>query len=236
MRVLLIEDDERIVSFVRRGLQEEGHVIELAADGSEGFRKASDDDYDIILLDLLLPDMHGLQVCRQLRARAIRTPIIMLTALDSLEDKVEGLETGADDYLTKPFEFEELLARIRALLRRENVYREAFPKALIVGDLRLDRITRRAHLADTELKLTTTEFNLLDLLMSAPGRTFSRAEILRQIWGAREDPLTNIVDVYIRHLRQKIDLRGGASLIETVRGYGYRLCCATGRRSSDSWR
>ena len=222
MNILIVEDDTRVVDFLSRGLQAEGYRVNIARTGSEGFEMASTWEFDLVLLDLMLPGMHGTDVCQELRARRVLTPILMLTAMDSMQDKVEGLRLGADDYLTKPFDFEELLARIEALIRRNRNFSEKPPR-LQVADLSFDRETLQVRRGDCVIELTAKELALLELLMSAPGRVFSRERILNNVWGHAEDPLTNIVDVYIRRLRSKIDAHSELSLIKTVRGIGYKL-------------
>ena len=222
MSVLLVEDDERIIEFVKRGLEAEGHRVEVARGGREALRLAGAMTCRVIILDLLLPDLDGREVCRQLRAARLDTPILMLTALDSLEDKVQGLRLGADDYLAKPFAFEELLARVQALGRRGNGWSPEAPE-LSVGDLVLNRDTREVRRGGRAIELTPREFALLDYLMRSAGKVLSRALILEKVWGCSRHPLTNVVDVYIRQLRRKIDREGARPLIRTVRGFGYKL-------------
>jgi two-component system, OmpR family, response regulator len=221
MNVLLVEDDERIVEFVRRGLEAEGYRVDVARGGLEAIRRAQA-QCQLIILDLLLPDLDGREVCRRLRAAQVATPILMLTALDTLEDKVRGLRIGADDYLVKPFAFEELLARVHALGRRGAHYRDR-PSQMRVQDLVLDLETREVRRGDQPVQLTPKEFALLQCLMRTPGKVVSRPLILEQVWGCSSHPLTNVVDVYIRHLRRKVDQDAPISLIETVRGFGYRI-------------
>jgi DNA-binding response OmpR family regulator len=231
MNIVLVEDDPRIVGFLERGLRAEGYRVQSARTGPEGLSLAREADRQareggdttVMLLDLMLPGMNGLEVCQALRAAHVQLPILMLTAMGSLEDRVTGLRLGADDYLTKPFEFEELLARIEALARRGREQQQPASARLAVGDLVLDRETMRAARGGQPLSLTARELALLELLMSAPGRLFSRERILANVWGTNEDPLTNIVDVYIRRLRSKIDQGSERPLIHTVRGMGYRL-------------
>jgi two-component system, OmpR family, response regulator len=222
MNVLLVEDDERIVEFVRRGLQAEGHRVDVARGGMEAIRRAQARECQLIILDLLLPDLDGREVCRRLRAAQVTTPILMLTALDTLEDKVRGLRIGADDYLIKPFAFEELLARVHALGRRGAQYREA-PSEMRVHDLVLDLESREVRRGDRPVQLTPKEFALLQCLMRTPGKVVTRPLILEQVWGCSSHPLTNVVEVYIRHLRRKVDQDAPVPLIETVRGFGYRI-------------
>ncbi|HEB92884.1 MAG TPA: response regulator transcription factor [Gammaproteobacteria bacterium] len=222
MAILIIEDDERILQFVRRGLEAEGYLIETSTTGMLGLQLAAQAEYDLLILDLMLPDISGQEICRQLRQRDISTPILMLTAMDALEDKIEGLHIGADDYLTKPFAFDELIARIQALLRRSHGYKEQ-STVLQVSDLTLNRETREIHRAGRLIELTPKEHALLEYFMNAPGRVFSRSKILDQVWGYNTDPLTNVVEVHIRNLRKKMDEGFSSSLIKTVRGFGYKL-------------
>ncbi len=227
MNILIVEDDPRISGFLDRGLRAEGHRVKLARTGPEGLALGRSvveaDTPSVMLLDVMLPGMSGLEVCQTLRAALVQLPILMLTALGSLEDRVAGLRLGADDYLVKPFEFEELLARIEALGRRGR--REAInPSAVLkVADLELNLETMRASRAGVAITLTARELALLELLMSTPGRLFSRERILSNVWGTNSDPLTNVVDVYIRRLRTKVDDGHAQALIHTVRGLGYRL-------------
>lgn len=231
MNILIVEDDDRIADFLCRGLRAEGHRVQRAADGRAGLALAQDAARDaqpgepptVVVLDLMLPGLSGLEICQTLRTEQIGLPILMLTAQDSLEDRVTGLRLGADDYLCKPFEFEELLARLEALARRGRELRPRQASRLVVADLELDRDRMQASRGGRPLQLTARELALLELLMSAPGRMFSRERILANVWGTNEDPLTNIVDVYIRRLRSRIDLEGLPPLIHTVRGLGYRL-------------
>lgn len=220
MRVLLIEDDERIVSFVKRGLEAESFGVDVARDGQEGLEMGSG-SYKVIILDLALPKKSGNEVCRELRRARITTPLLMLTAMGSVHDKVEGLHLGADDYLTKPFAFQELLARIKALLRR-GPYQE-IASQLRVADLTLNSETRQVRRGTKVLSLTAREFALLKCLMAHPNRPLSRSVILDQAWGYHHDPLTNVVDVYIRYLRNKVDRGHHKKLIQTVRDIGYKI-------------
>jgi DNA-binding response OmpR family regulator len=225
--ILVVEDDPRIADFLVRGLQAEGYVMQLARTGPEGLAAVREREISLLLLDLMLPGLSGLDLCQTLRAEGHQVPMLMLTAMSSTDDKVRGLRLGADDYLTKPFEFEELLARIEALLRRG---REQKPRAttLQVSDLALDRERMQVSRAGHPIALTAKELALLELLMSAPGRVFSRERILANVWGTYEDPLTNIVDVYVRRLRAKIDDGHAVPLLKTVRGLGYKLDDVTG--------
>ena len=220
MRILLIEDEEQIRRFIKRGLEAEGFQVDVAHNGEEGLALGRE-HYSLILLDLLLPLKTGIEVCQTLRGDKISTPILMLTAKDEIQDKVEGLRTGADDYLTKPFAFEELLARIKALLRRAP-YQETTPE-LRIADLSMNRETREVRRGTKLLSLTSKEFALLEYLMSYPNRPLSRTMILEQVWGQHYDPLTNVVDVYIRYLRIKVDKDFSHKLIQTVRDIGYKI-------------
>ena len=231
MNILIVEDDDRIADFLCRGLRAEGHRVQRAADGPTGLALARDaareqhpqEGATVLVLDLMLPGLSGLEICQALRSAQVGLPILMLTAQGSLEDRVNGLRLGADDYLCKPFDFEELRARLEALARRGRAWRPAAPARLCVGDLELDRDRMQASRGGQVLPLTARELALLELLMSAPGRLFSRERILANVWGTSEDPLTNVVDVYIRRLRARIDREGAPALIHTVRGLGYRL-------------
>lgn len=221
--ILVVEDDARVADFLVRGLKAEGYRVELARTGPEGLALARAADPGVLLLlDLMLPGLSGLELCQTLRAEGRHMPMLMLSALSNTEDKVNGLRLGADDYLTKPFAFEELLARIEALLRRG---REQRPRAstLQVADLVLDLERMQASRAGQSIALTARELAFLELLMSAPGRVYSRERILSNVWGTNEDPLTNVIDVYVRRLRSKIDEGHALALIKTVRGFGYRL-------------
>ena len=231
MNILIVEDDARVADFLERGLRAEGYRVQVARNGTDGLAKArdvaqqmrNDATPTVLVLDVMLPGMTGLEVCQTLRADGVQLPILMLSALGALEDRVVGLRLGADDYLAKPFAFEELLARIEALMRRSRDTTPAVSSRLVMADLVLDRDTMRVTRADRPLTLTARELALLELLMSAPGRLFSRERILANVWGTNEDPLTNVVDVYIRRLRNKIDDGNEQPLIHTVRGLGYRL-------------
>ncbi len=220
MRVLLVEDDERIVSFIKRGLEAEGYGVDVARDGEEGLDMGRG-NYDVIILDLLLPKKIGTEVCQELRSAKIKTPLLMLTAKDALQDKVQGLQVGADDYLTKPFAFEELIARIQALLRRGPSC-EVAPE-LTVADLTLNQETREVRRGKKVLSLTAKEYALLGYLMSRPNKPLSRTMILEQVWGYHNDTLTNVVDVYIRYLRKKVDSGASKKLIQTERDVGYKI-------------
>jgi DNA-binding response OmpR family regulator len=222
MNLLVVEDDPRVADFLARGLRAEGYLITVARTGPEGLELGRSQPFDLILLDLMLPGLSGLEVCQELRARRVLTPILMLTALDTTEDKIKGLRLGADDYLIKPFDVDELLARIEALIRRNRGF-TADSKQLVVGDLVFDRETLTVRRGNRPVDLTAKELALLELLMSAPGKVFSRERILNRVWGYAEDPLTNVVDVYIRRLRSKIEQGTATPLIKTLRGIGYKL-------------
>ena len=219
MRILVIEDEKKIASFIKRGLKEEGHMVDVAYDGEEGYQLSGENDYDLILLDIMLPKRDGISLCRQLRDDGVTTPVLMLTAKDSVQDKVTGLDSGADDYLTKPFAFEELLARTRALVRKRS------PQAtkLQVGDLVLDLISHRVTRAGREILLTMKEYALLEYLMRNAGTVVTRTMITEHVWDIDFDTSTNVIDVYINYLRNKIDSSQQHKLIHTVRGRGYLL-------------
>lgn len=220
MRILVIEDDERISSFVKRGLEAEGYLIDIAQDGREGIQMGMA-PYDAIILDLLLPGTTGHDVCRALRREQIQTPILILTAKDTLQDKLSGFDYGADDYLTKPFAFEELVARIKALLRRKP-YKEISAE-LKIADLTLNQQSREVRRGVKTIALTRKEFDLLAFLMSNPNKALSRVSLLEHVWGYHYDTLTNVVDVYIGYLRKKVDGGSKKKLIQTVRDFGYKI-------------
>jgi len=220
MRVLVVEDDVKLAAIVRRGLLEEGHAADVAATGEDALWMARATEYDAIVLDVMLPGLDGFSVCRSLRSDCVWSPVLMLTARDSVEDRVAGLDTGADDYLTKPFSFAELLARLRALARRGVVEQ---PPVLEVGELRLDPSTRQVWRGESEIDLSTKEFALFETFMRRPGHVVSRFDLLEHAWDYSYENRSNVVDVYIRYLREKIDRPFGVRSIETVRGAGYRL-------------
>ena len=220
MRVLIVEDQPKLAALLARGLREEGHAADVAERGEDAAWMALAARYDAIVLDIMLPGIDGLETCRQLRRRGVWTPVLMLTARDAVGDRVIGLDAGADDYLTKPFSFEELLARLRALNRRTPAER---PVTVEVGDLRLDPAAHRVWRGQTELELSAKEFALLELLMRRPGNVLTRGQLLEGAWDMAYERRSNIVDVYIRQLREKIDRPFGSDTIETVRGVGYRL-------------
>ncbi len=224
MKILLVEDERKIADFVCAGLKERGFVVEHCADGTEGFARASGGVYDAIVLDIMLPGRDGLSILKGLRKEGNVTPILLLTARNELDDRVEGLSLGADDYLAKPFYVEELVARLQALLRRVSGERQ---NILVVGDLRLDRISREATWHGQTVDLTGREFNLIEYLMRSPGRVFTRTQILEHVWDYDFDPSTNVVDVCIQRIRKKIaSIKADSdeqSVIESVRGVGYRF-------------
>src|SRR4029450_3761725 len=220
MRVLLIEDDRKAARLLARGFQEEGFVVGGAPTGEAGEEQAAVNEYDVIVLDWLLPGKDGLAVCQALRARDLTTPILMLTARHSLVDRINGLSTGADDYLTKPFAFAELLARIRALLRRSRLAR---PAVLRMTDLTLDPASRRVTRGGARIALTSKEYTILEVLMRNAGETVSRTRLVERVWDEASEVLDNLVDVHVSHLRKKIDHGPGPPRVHTVRGFGYRL-------------
>jgi DNA-binding response OmpR family regulator len=221
MYILVVEDERRLAQVVRKVLEEEGHTVDVAHDGEEGLAMAMDGSHDVILLDVLLPGIDGFEVCRSLRASRVDTPVLLLTALDAVEDRVRGLDAGADDYLPKPFAFQELLARLRALGRRRVQARE--PDQLQTADLMLDLRRRRAVRDGRTIDLSPKEFALLEFLMRNQGRVVTRTQILDHVWGYDYSPDSNLVDVYVTYLRRKIDRGHGQKLIRTVRGAGYAV-------------
>ncbi len=220
MRILLIEDEPRVARFIKRGLGEEGHVVDVALDSAEGLALAHVSQYDVIVLDVMLPRRSGFHVASQLRSEGDATPILMLTARDTAADMVHGLDVGADDYLTKPFEFEVLLARLRALGRRTRLIVD---DTLRFSDLELDRLQHVVRRAGSVVALTPTEFKLLEALMRRPGEVVRRSELMDRVWGMSFDPGTGLVDVHIANLRSKLESGGRPRLITTVRGIGFRL-------------
>jgi two-component system OmpR family response regulator len=220
VRILVVEDEPKMAALVARALREEGHAADVAGQGEDALWMAQAAAYDAIVLDVMLPGLDGFEVLRRLRKEEVWTPVLMLTARDAVGDRVGGLDAGADDYLTKPFSFAELFARLRAIARRGPVER---PAVLQLGDLRLDPAAHRAWRGETELKLSAREFALLELLMRRPGETLTRLQILEGGWDMAFESRSNIVDVYMRYLREKIDRPFGRDSIETVRGVGYRL-------------
>jgi two-component system OmpR family response regulator len=220
MRVLVVEDDVRMAAALRRGLRAEGIVADVAAHGRDALQMAHTVDFDVVVLDVMLPDVDGFETCRRLRADGLWVPVIMLTARDAIDDRVRGLDQGADDYLTKPFSLAELLARLRALTRRGPVER---PAIVEVGDLRLDPATRQVWRAESEVELTAREFALLETFMRRPGQVLSHLQLLESAWDLAYEHRSNVVEVYVRYLREKIDRPFGVKSLETVRGMGYRL-------------
>ena len=220
MRVLFVEDDLKIADFVEKGLLENGLTIELCHDGASGFKRAQEGEWDVILLDIMLPEMDGLSILRSLRELDIRVPVILLTAKGDVSDRIEGLNLGADDYLPKPFFVDELVARIHAVASRFN---DDSSYHLKHGDLEVDRLNRTVQVGDESVDFTRREYDLLEMLMRSPGKVYSRQQILERVWGYNFDPQTNVVDVYIRRVRKKIDREGASTLIETLRGVGYRF-------------
>lgn len=226
MRVLVVEDEVKMAALIRRGLTEDGQSVDVARTGEEALVMAGATEYDAIVLDVMLPGIDGFEVCRRLRKEGIWAPVLMLTARDAVADRIAGLDTGADDYLIKPFSFAELLARLRALARRGPVER---PPVLEVGSLRLDPATHRAWRGETDIHLSTKEFTLLEIFMRRPGQVLSRFDLLEHAWDYAYENRSNVIDVYIRYLRDKVDRPFGVTSIETVRGAGYRLRADGGR-------
>jgi two-component system OmpR family response regulator len=220
VRILVVEDELKMASLLRRGLAEEGHAVDLARSGNDAVWMAQATEYDAIVLDLMLPGVDGIEVCRRVRESGVWAPVLMLTARDAVADRVAGLDAGADDYLPKPFSFAELLARLRALARRGAVER---PAVLEVGDLRLDPATHQTWRGATEIHLSAKEFALLETFMRRPGHVLSRLQLLEHAWDYAYENRSNVVDVYVRYLRDKIDRPFGRASLETVRGAGYRL-------------
>lgn len=225
VRILVVEDEPKMARLLERGLTERGDVVEVAATGQDGVASAELGDFDVVLLDVMLPDVDGFEVCRLLRERQVWVPILMLTARTAVEDRIQGLDAGADDYLAKPFSLEELLARIRALARRGPVTR---PAVLTVGDLRLDPATRRVWRGEQEVALSAKELALLETFMRRPEQVLTRDQLLEHAWDIAYDGTSNVVDVYVRYLREKIDRPFDRRSLETVRGVGYRLRGADG--------
>ncbi len=220
MRILLAEDDVRIANFITKGLRENAYAVDVASDGEDALYQAAINTYDIIVLDVMMPLKNGFEVCRELRKGGSKTPVLMLTARDATEDKISGLDTGADDYLTKPFEFGELLARLRALLRRSAEIR---PPKIVIADLELDTVGQRVWRGGQEISLTTKEYALLEYLAREKGKVIGRAEIAEHVWDENFDAFSNLIDVYIRRLRSKTDEGFAVQLIHTKRGAGYVL-------------
>jgi DNA-binding response OmpR family regulator len=220
MRLLVVEDEIKVASFLKRGLEEAGHVVDVAHDGKEGEYLATLNPYDVLILDVMLPDVDGRQVCRDLRSRGVATPTLLLTARDSTEDKILGFNSGADQYLTKPFDFSELLARVTALGR---VNQPPPIRPIQIADLQIDPLTREVRRGDQEIVLTTKEYQLLELLARRAGQIVLRTTIIEQVWDMHHDPTANSVDALIKHLRDKIDRQFEPKLVHTIRGVGYMI-------------
>ena len=220
MRILIIEDDEKVAAFIQKGLREEQYAVDLSSDGEDGLHWACENPYDAIILDIMLPFKNGIEICEHLRKKGIRTPILMLTARDGISDRVRGLDSGADDYLTKPFSFEELLARIRAIMRRSHGTGDTILK---VADLELDPSTRIASRAGKEIMLTGKEYALLEYFMRNTGIILTETQIIENVWDMNHDSMANTVNVYIHHLRNKIDRDFDMKLLHTIRSRGYVL-------------
>ena len=220
MKLLLVEDERRIAQNIKKGLEQDGYAVDIAYDGAEGYASASADEYDVIISDVMMPEMDGMEMCRRLRADGNKTPLLLLTAKDSERDIVNGLDVGADDYLAKPFSFNVLLARIRALMRRPQ---QSIGERLVVGDLEMDLIDKRVTRAGTPLKLSVKEFSVLEYLMRNPDRVLSKNNIISHVWDFDADILPNNVEVFINLLRGKVDKPFDRPLIHTVRGFGYKV-------------
>jgi heavy metal response regulator len=218
VRILIVEDEKKVAGFIKKGLEEETYAVDVAYDGEEGFHLASMNQYDLVILDLMLPKMDGLEVLTQLRDKKVNTPILLLTAKDAVEDRVTGLNKGADDYLTKPFAFSELLARIRSLLRRGQAETQT---ELKVGDLVLDMVSHKVSREGEEIELTGKEYSLLEYFMRNEGKVLTRTMIAEHVWDYNFDTFTNVIDVYVNHLRKKIDKKYPTKLLHTLRGVGY---------------
>lgn len=220
MRILVVDDDRRLCGIIKRGLLEEAYAVDVAYDGEEGEYMAETNPYDLIILDVMMPKKDGIEVCRELRSKGVNSPIMMLTAKDSVEDRVKGLDAGADDYMVKPFAFNELLARVRALLRREGMFKTPELRA---GDLVLNTLNRQVQRGKNTIDLTAKEYAVLEFLMRHPNMVITRTMLEEHVWDYDFDSVSNLVDVYIKRLRQKLEIEGESSLIQTVRGAGYRL-------------
>ena len=220
LKILVVEDEKKVAGFIKRGLEEDDYEVIVTHDGADGFKQALENDFSLVVLDVMLPKMDGLTVIKELRAAGKRTPVLMLTARDTTDDIVSGLEAGSDDYLTKPFAFAELLARVRALLRRGEQDRGA---EISFADLRLDPVTHKVWRSDKEIDLTAKEYGLLEYMMRNPNTVLSRAMIAEHVWDYAFDSFTNIIDVYVNYLRKKVDKEHPTKLIHTVRGQGYIL-------------
>jgi len=229
MRLLLVEDDSRIVRFVARGLQEQSYAVDVAPNGDDALYQVEINDYDVVILDVMIPGKNGFEVCKAIRVLGKCMPILMLTARDAVEDRVTGLDSGADDYLTKPFEFRELLARLRALLRRPNELRAP---QIVVGDLLLDTASQSAKRGNRNIPLTTKEYALLEFLARNAGRVVSRAEIAEHVWDESFDPFSNLIEVYVNRLRRKLADDGDQAFLQTRRGSGYILAAPPERQAA----
>lgn len=218
MRILIIEDEKKVAAFIKKGLEEETYAVDIAADGEEGMHLGEQNQYDLIILDLMLPKINGLDVLSSLRLKKIKTPILLLTAKDSVEDKVKGLNQGADDYLTKPFAFSELLARIRVLLRRGKAEAKT---TLEIADLKLNLVSHKVSRGNEEIELTGKEYSLLEYFMRNQEKVLTRTMIAEHVWDYNFDTFTNVIDVYVNHLRKKIDKSFSTKLLHTLRGVGY---------------
>jgi two-component system copper resistance phosphate regulon response regulator CusR len=225
VRILLVEDESRVAGFIAKGLREQAYAVDIAGDGERALYDTAVHDYDLVILDVMLPIKDGHAVCRELRASGVRIPILMLTARDSVDDRVAGLDSGADDYLTKPFDFKELLARLRALLRRSNTIR---PRVARVADLTMDTASHAVTRAGRTVNLTAKEYALLEFLVLNEGRVVGREQIAQHVWDEHFDPLSNVIDVYVKRLRHKLDTGYGTRLIHTRRGEGYIMTPQTG--------
>ena len=218
MRILVVEDERKVAGFIKKGLEEETYAVDVAYDGEEGYALGEMNQYDLVILDIMLPKMDGFEVLSRLRGKGVNTPILLLTAKDSVEDKVTGLNEGADDYLTKPFAFSELLARVRSLLRRGQSETKT---VLQVGDLVLDLVSHKVKRDGEEIELTGKEYSLLEYFMRNQGKVLTRTMIAEHVWDYNFDTFTNVIDVYVNHLRKKIDKKFPAKLLHTLRGVGY---------------
>lgn len=229
MRILLVEDEKGVANFIRKGLEEENYSIDLTADGNEGLSYALTGHYDLIILDVMLPGMNGMELCRRIREKGINSPVIMLTARDAVKDKVQGLDSGADDYLTKPFSFDEFLARVRALLRRKK---DTLAE-LKFGDLTVDMVSHRVFVGEEEIVLRPKEYAILGYLLRNKGRVLSRTQILENVWGYDFDTNTNVVDVHIKSLRDKLGIHSAGHIIRSVRGTGYMIEATDNKDNSE---
>lgn len=230
MKLLVVEDEYKVASFLKRGLEEAGHVVDTARTGGDGFQLASLHPYDVIILDCMLPDKDGRQVCSELRAAGVSTPVLLLTARDATADKILGFNSGADQYLTKPFDFGELLARVRAL---ERQWHTPEGRSMSVCDLHVDASSRRVRRGQQQIALTTKEYILLELLLRRSGQVVTRTEMIERVWDMHHDPSTNAVDVLVKHLRDKIDRNFTPKLIRTIRGVGYTVDATGGAIAAD---